>query len=162
MLERGVHLVQDPSDKLTFSAKPTGTLYKTKANSLQLKSGLGPTDLVASGMSWKRRKGAMLLLAQWQPQKLVCLLCEYWMQLWARLLHLYNEFQCLVKQEVSLHPGDITWRHLRRENKYSCLVSLVTAPCPLCSDSWYCSKASQSKCQRLTQILDKSSKNPEN
>lgn len=53
-----------------------------------------------------------------------------------------NEFQCLVKQEVSLHPSDTTWRHLRRGNKFSYLVSLVTAPGPLCNDSWYCIKAS--------------------
>lgn len=47
----------------------------------------------------------------------------------------YNEFQCLVKHEVSLHPSDTTGRHLRRGDKFSYLVSLVTAPCPLCSDS---------------------------
>lgn len=43
MLERGVHLVQDTPDKLTFSAKPSGTLHKNKANvSPQQESGLGP------------------------------------------------------------------------------------------------------------------------
>lgn len=59
MLERGVHFLQDTSDKLTFSDKPTGTLYKNKANSPQQKSGLGPTDLWHQGCNGKGRKGTV-------------------------------------------------------------------------------------------------------